>query len=250
MIQVNVFWTAGLDSTCRIVELASSEGYDIQPYYLLDEKRRSHGIELRRIASMTELIRSNPATRSRLRDILVVNLKEINIDPGIVESWKPAHTKYSLGRQYYWIASFLRERGLVAEISLEKGEYGATLAINSECSKRIEGLGNYRVYRVEPERSTKTGRDLFENLAMPLSIWNLTKQEEAAMIKDLGYEEVFELTWFCHKPIFGLPCGHCHPCQSVRKEGMGWRIPVWGRILYWPLNPFINLYYSLKRRLH
>ena len=225
------------------------EGYDIQPYYLLDEKRRSHKVELAHLARMTDLIRTNSATKSRLRDIIVVNLKDVPVDPAIHESWKVAKSKYSLGSQYSWIASFLKQRNLVAEISLEKGEYGATLAINSECSKRIEEEGSYRVYRIDPKGSSQVGMDLFSNLAMPLSIWNMIKQEEGMYIKELGYGDVFDLTWFCHKPILGLPCGHCHPCKSVIKEGMGWRIPIWGSILYWPLNPIICLVDSLRRRL-
>ena len=37
---VNVLWTGGFDSTYRIVEL-SRLNVVVQPYYLLDEKRRS-----------------------------------------------------------------------------------------------------------------------------------------------------------------------------------------------------------------
>ena len=249
MIHVNVLWTAGLDSTCRIVELASQEGYIIQPWYIVDSHRRSRFMEMKRIRRMTSLIRTNPATRSRLEDVRIVGRPEKGGIEDLHELWKPLHQKYHLGSQYVWLAGFLRERGMVAEVSLEQGQYGATLAIESECEIYTEKQGEYEVYRINPEHSSTSGAAVFRDLAFPVSIWDTPKKEEAQRIIRLGYEDVFRLTWFCHKPILGLPCGHCNPCRNTIQDGLGWRVPVAGRILYYPLNPILNLINSIGRRL-
>jgi hypothetical protein len=41
-----------------------------------------------------------------------------------------------------------------------------------------------------------------------------------------------ELTWFCHRPIRGEPCGVCNPCIYTIQEGLGVRVPASGRRRY------------------
>lgn len=230
----NVLWTAGLDSTCRVVQLASEEGHLIQPYYIFDARRRSSEIELSRIRTMTGMIRSNPATRSTLLDIKIVNLSDITHYDDIRDALRNVRKKYELGRQYGWLACFARQEGIVPQVSLEKGEYGATYVIDRNCKIVEEGS----VLRIIPSESTPEGRLLFENLAFPARIWNLTKKEEVEEIIRLGYKDVFEQTWFCHRPVLGKPCGRCNPCRSCISEGLGYRIPLSGRILYLLVAPF------------
>lgn len=34
------------------------------------------------------------------------------------------------------------------------------------------------------------------------------------------------LSWFCHEPILGRPCGMCGPCEDAMMLGMQWRVPA------------------------
>ena len=83
-------------------------------------------------------------------------------------------------------------------------------------------------YRIDAEFSKSEAKLLFENLLMPKTLWKMTKIEEVQEIKELGFGEVVTKTWFCHNPIFGLPCGNCNPCKDALNEDMAYRIPKMG----------------------
>ncbi len=35
-----------------------------------------------------------------------------------------------------------------------------------------------------------------------------------------GFDDLLQLTWFCHRPVLGLlPCGTCRPCVLARQNG-------------------------------
>ena len=236
--EVNVFWTSGLDSTFRIVELAASEGHIIQPWYIIDEKRRSSRIEMKRIRKMTHLIRENKATKSELKDLKVVNLADVVIPDKISAIYPEIREKYSLGNQYIWLSAFLESAGLEVEVAAELPHTGISSALLGECEMELEGDGADACFRVEPESSSEAGKLLFSRMLFPHHIWTIYKQDEMNEMIALGYEDVFKLTWFCHRPVFGMPCGHCHPCKDVIRDGLGWRIPTAGKLLY----PVVRLF--------
>lgn len=236
---VNVFWTSGLDSTCRIVELASAEGFKIQPWYLREKSRRSSGIETEHIKKMTGLIRGNPATRSELLDTEIVDVDDIRIPEDISGCYGQIARCYLIGSQYEWISAFLNDRNMVAQIAAEAPRTGIVTALLGEGRLVREGDGVGAVLRPDPASLTEKGRILFRNYALPYGIWNMFKLDEAAEMKTLGYGDVFDLTWFCHRPVFGMPCGHCNPCKDAIRDGFGYRIPAAGRLLY-PLDRFFR----------
>ncbi len=47
-----------------------------------------------------------------------------------------------------------------------------------------------------------------------------------------GFFNIMKQTWFCHKPINGLPCGLCNPCKHAIKEGFAYRLPLVARLRY------------------
>ncbi len=236
MTAINIFWTAGLDSSFRVVELASSPGFVIQPWYITDPGRRSTPVELRRIQEMTALIRRNPATQSELLDARVVALQDIAIDPEIRASFERINARQHIGKQYLWLASFLRAQDLFAEVSSEAPHHRIGAAIQGECKLVPLGVDVDRALAADPAASTEDGFRLFGRMLFPLHQWGLTKADEMRLMQEWGYEDVFERTWFCHRPILGMPCGHCVPCQAAREEGFGWRIPTLSRFLY----PFVR----------
>ena len=44
---INVLWTGGLDSTCRVAQLSQMDNITIQPYYIVDPGRKSVEYELK-----------------------------------------------------------------------------------------------------------------------------------------------------------------------------------------------------------
>jgi hypothetical protein len=40
-----------------------------------------------------------------------------------------------------------------------------------------------------------------------------------------------DMTWFCHTPVRGRPCGICAPCVYTIEEGLARRVPVSRRVL-------------------
>ena len=208
---VNVLWTGGLDSTCRIVELTQ---YDIivQPYYMLDKGRKSIKNELRAIKAITKIIRTNVNTKCNLKDVIITDIKNIKEDSIITNAWKIIHEKYSLGIQYDWLARFAKQQNIQLEIGLEKSSRSKAFnVINNECSLQECEMEGIIDYNIDTELSKSEARLLFKNLLMPKTLWNMTKTEEVQEIKKIGFEEVINKTWFCHNPIFGMPCGNCNP---------------------------------------
>lgn len=225
---INVLWTGGLDSTCRVVELSQ---YDIivQPYYMLDKGRKSIKQELRAIKNITKIIRNNPNTKCDLKDPIITDINSIKEDSVITNAWIIIHAKYSLGIQYDWLARFAKQQKIQLEIGLEKSSRSKAFnVIDNECSLQECDMEGIIDYRIDTEFSKNEAKLLFENLLMPKTLWNMTKIEEVQEIKELGLGEVVSKTWFCHNPIFGLPCGNCNPCKDALKEEMAYRIPKIG----------------------
>lgn len=74
----------------------------------------------------------------------------------------------------------------------------------------------------------------------------MTKEEEINRLKELGHQNTIKYTWFCHFPVWGMPCGHCNPCRDCLNEGLAFRVPKLGRLLYYIYKP----YKTIMRKLH
>jgi hypothetical protein len=72
---------------------------------------------------------------------------------------------------------------------------------------------------------------IFRPFHFPILDW--TKLEMLDHAADRGYAHVLDLTWFCHQPRFGKPCGACNPCRYTAAEGLAHRIPLSTRALVW-----------------
>lgn len=73
----------------------------------------------------------------------------------------------------------------------------------------------------------------------------MSKLEEIEEFKKLGFEKSILKTWFCHRPVFGLPCGHCNPCKDCLNEGLAFRVPRLGYLL----GEARRIYYGARRRI-
>lgn len=243
---VNILWTGGLDSTFRVLEL-SQMNIEIQPWYIIDPVRVSSKYELNAMNKITRIIRLHPRTKAIIHDVRYITLKEIKEDEEITSAFKRLHDKYLIGHQYDYIARYARQNNIRFEMSLEKSDRSkAVQCIEAETNFNDINNTCYNVHRIDPSASTHDGCLIFANIDFPISLWNITKPEEIMQIKEMGHENTITHTWFCHNPVFGLPCGHCNPCKDALYEGMDWRVPLAGRLLYWIYKPFYSIYCRLK----
>lgn len=247
MRTVNVLWTGGLDSSCRIIEL-SRMNVEIQPYYIWDTTRGSIKQELKAIKQISQDVIKHPQTKAVLRPIKVIRDNEIMPDTKITEAWKIFNQKYALGSQYDYLARFAKQYGLKLEVGLESSERSkATNTIKAETSlKKVED-GEYSYYSIDiqQDKSSLEGVILFENLLFPSTLWHMSKLEEIEKFKELGFEKTILKTWFCHRPVLGLPCGHCNPCKDCINEGLAFRVPRFGYLL----GELRRIYHGVKKRV-
>jgi hypothetical protein len=107
------------------------------------------------------------------------------------------------------------------------------LAIHRDDKARelLAGLIDDSRARLDPAYRGDSRYELFRCFRLPL--FDTTKREMRAQAREAGFDEIMSLTWFCHRPRHGQPCGTCNPCIYTIEEGLGERVPLAGRIRYW-----------------
>lgn len=230
---VNILWTGGLDSTFRVAELSRMEVI-VQPYYLQLRERHSYKYELRAVAQITRMLRENPLTKAEIRDVIVVDESTLVHDDSIFRSWDSLHRQFQLGTQYELIACFLDQYHIQAEAGVlftERGKISSCLGLRDDSLIRYDCPDGYSYFMANPDTVRPESLVLFQNMIFPVSLRNKTKVEEADGLRKLGLEDVYRKTWFCHMPVFGLPCGRCNPCKDCKAEGMPERMHPVGTAL-------------------
>lgn len=241
-MDINILWTGGLDSTFRVIELLTSlpDGYSIQPYYILDEERKSFSQEIKAMRCITEVANNKAKKQVRIRPLIIVKKTEIPLDSKITEAYNYLKNKYNLGGQYDWLARFAKSKNISIELGLEYSP--RSKAYNTITSEggiiEVSPSNGYTVYSIDESKSSENLMTVFGRFVLSPRLFNITKEKEVEILRGLGYDEVIAMTWFCHRPIFGYPCGQCNPCKDALNEGMGWRVPLWGRLLGTLRRPF------------
>lgn len=212
---IEVFWTGGSDSTFRIVQL-SLLPVKVQPYYLSDN-RQSEKFELRAIEEITEIIRTKPQTKCELLPLKYIPFEEKKIAPEISEAYVRVTEKYYLGTQYPFLSTFAKDHPGI-ELSIEAPcTPSHTFLTTLRYKKKTEpDIGE--TYDLDFDKVSRDAITLFQHFSFPLRAY--TKPVTVGMLKDWGYKDVLDLTWFCHTPINGEPCGKCHPCQQRIEDGL------------------------------
>lgn len=243
---VNILWTGGLDSSFRVIELSQMEVI-IQPYYIIDPVRSSLHYELKAIETISNIIRKHPKTKAQLLNLKKIYIKDINPDKDITDAFNRLHNKYTIGHQYDLIARYAKQKNIRFEMSLEKSVRSKAMnCILSETNLASFSDGKYKVLRVEQQNSTTDGWIIYSHIDLPVSLWEMTKEEEINRLKELGHQNTIKYTWFCHFPVWGMPCGHCNLCRDCLNEGLAFRVPKLGRLLYYIYKP----YKTIMRKLH
>ena len=225
---INVLWTGGLDSTCRIAQLSQMDNINIQPYYIIDKNRGSVIYEINAMKNITEIIRQHPNTKAILNNVITIKLEDIKRNKTITDSYTYLRNKYKLGSQYDFLARFAKQHNITLEVGLECSTRSkAYNTITGECLQLIEDI-NTDVLYINKAMASTDAIAVFENLRFPKKLWSMSKIQEVDFMKSIGLESLILKTHFCHNPICGMPCGQCNPCKDAMNEGMGFRVSKLG----------------------
>lgn len=145
-------------------------------------------------------------------------------------AWQRERERVHLGKQYAFISRFARQQQLNLAVGILFCDRGAISHSMGDGGLAERQLGSISFLHV-PADGDNDAATLFGRLLFPTFMRGMEKPQEWQSLHDMGYGEIAAMTWFCHRPVCGLPCGHCSPCRDALNEGMAFRVPVLGRIL-------------------
>ena len=220
-----LLWTGGWDSTFRLLSLLISERREVQPYYILDDPRRRPAIAAEREAMRLirqRLLQRYPEAAVRLADTIECPVTAIAADQEIFRYYERCLASGFIGGQYEWLARYCRQHHIEGmELSIHRDDKARAL---------LEGLIDARRDRLDEHFAGDGRYELFKSFRLPL--FDLTKCEMRDAARQAGFADLMQLTWFCHRPRRGEPCGTCNPCIYTIEEGLPERVPTAGRIRY------------------
>jgi hypothetical protein len=224
---IRLLWTAGWDSTFRLLEALLVRGKSVQPYYLVDAQRPSTAYERRAMEQISAaLARSHPDAAPRLHIPVVSGVADLRQDPAITARFERLRSRSHLGGQYDWLARFALQHGLNdLELSIHCDDHAAGF-LQPHVVREDGGGDPYFRLRDDPPDDDLL---IFRDFRFP--IFDKTKREMQRLARRHGFAELMEMTWFCHVPTpDGRPCGRCNPCRYTMAEGLARRIPFKTRL--------------------
>ena len=220
-----LLWTGGWDSTLRLLWLVLREQRHVQPYYILDNQERRPAVAEERAAMekiRRRLAERYPDAAVRLSDTIECRLVDIDADTETFRYYERCLATGFIGGQYEWLARYCAAHGIDAmELAIHRDDKARELLSELIDSSRT---------RLDDRHRGDSRYELFRCFRFPL--FDTTKREMRARAREAGFDEIMSLTWFCHRPRKGQPCGTCNPCIYTIEEGLGERVPLAGRIRY------------------
>jgi hypothetical protein len=225
---VKILWTGGWDSTFQLLQLLLTRRNRATPYYLIDEERRSTGLELLTMKRIkAKVFERFPETRQLLDATQFFSVSDVSPNPDITRSYERVRHSSSIGSQYDWLARFCEEHG-ISDLQLCIHKDDRAHAVISKMVTKV-GRDAEKATQMDLRSSGKDEYALFRYFSFP--ILGLTKPEMADIARATGFDDIMRITWFCHNPRNGKPCGVCNPCLYTIEEGLAWRIPLTRRFL-------------------
>ncbi|HEY0506149.1 MAG TPA: hypothetical protein VGD42_21905 [Lysobacter sp.] len=226
---MNLLWTGGWDSTFRLLQLLLQHRVPVVPYYLEDPTRASTRIELETMSRIAaHLGDRHPHTRELLQPLRIATVSDVAEDADILIALRQVRRRSFIGSQYAWLPAFCKQYG-IDDIELGVHVDDKVQALLRPFAMGIEQPAGYRSVRVDPRHAGSAEYRLFRYFSFPLfHVDKLGIEREAAA---QGWGEVMDMTWFCHRPVRGRPCGICAPCVYTIEEGLARRIPPSRRVL-------------------
>ena len=227
---MHLLWSGGWDSTYRLLTLLLEHKVRTQPIYLIDPQRPSMPTELATMGAIRErLLREHPHVAELLlpRDLAVATDLPTN---GAIDGWYAAlvRARPTLGLQYHLVARYAAWCGIDdLELCVERHVGGIAYELMSSHTRLMKdpstGLEYYKVRADHPVH----GMELFQNVRFP--VLGIDKLEMGRAAERAGFGAYMQMTWFCHRPLRGKPCGECGPCRDAADLGFRRRIPWFNR---------------------
>lgn len=242
MRSVDLLWTSGWDSTYRLLELVLRERREVQPYYVIDRDRPSSDIELAtqdRIRAA--LLAKDAEAAARVHPTVVVDRHDLSEDADVADAFLRLKHRSYIGYQYDFLAKLARTHGLRdLELSVHRDD---------KLLKHLEGQVEHAdgFWRVASEAPDELGH--LRYFRFPLL--TMTKLDMLRHAEEGDFLDLMELTWFCHYPVNGEPCGSCNPCRATVKEGLASRVPWRRRLraaLIRPVRPLVRAIREKRER--
>lgn len=221
-----LLWTSGWDSTFRLLQIVLIKKETVQPIYIIDNCRKSLKNEVTAIDNIVhKIITKYPNSKELIKPIWYLEKEKIDINKEISTAFSELTSIRKIGSQYEWLAQFCYNYDLKnVEICIEKN-----LELSSFAHYLKNNYLDVNPFDVETKKVYEAINTVFKYFHFP--VIDLLKTDMLAITKENQWEEIMNLTWFCHKPNKNKPCGKCNPCKDVIKKGLGFRIPLKNRII-------------------
>ena len=175
---VHIFWTGGLDSTYRVVELSRQECV-IQPHYIIS-KRKSVENELRAISEITTILNRDKRTIAKLLPVETFPKSELKEYADIQSAWDLLHEQKDFkSRQYPLLSRYARQKALKLEMGIQFSENGSMVKVVDEAN--LVDCPDYNdVMMIDPVKGAQEWASftLFQDFLFPKSLYHKTKKEE------------------------------------------------------------------------
>ena len=251
---VHLLWTGGWDSTFRLLELLLLHRLPVIPHYLSDPTRPSTQTELATMKRIGEYVRAvHPRTDALLHPVRVVAVGDVPADPESIEALRRIRTQLFIGDQYAWLPAYCRHAA-IDDMELGVHVDDKVQALLRDFVTGFEHPAGYHSVHVDPGHAGTAEHTLFRWFSFPL--FHIDKRGIDREANAEGWAPIMEMTWFCHTPVHGQPCGTCAPCVFTIQEGLARRVPparralsFFYRRLAWPLkDPLRQVRASLHRQ--
>ena len=218
----NILWTGGWDSTFRILDLVLNKRETVQPYYILDDRRKSTAVEIKTMEKIKDMMKElDPNVKELIYPTIMIEKDQITENDGISKNYQSLLSHSHLGVQYDWLARYAESISMNdLELCIHQDDKAEGF-IKDDVELVSENEDTF--YRLKTKLS-KPELQIFSYYHFPLL--TMTKLEMGDIAKASGFSFIMEETWFCFNPQKnGKPCGYCNPCKYTKEEGLGRRVP-------------------------
>ncbi len=207
-----LLWTGGWDSTFRLCQLLLVERRPVITHYIIDLWRPSTLKELDAMATIRQELIKRIDDESLFPPTNIYLQSDFPKYPDILRAYANIRLATPIGKQHEWLACYARFLG-IADVELSLHWINPVPPVYTHI---FDGLDpeNRKAATVRQSSDVQT---LFQRFSFP--VLRITKSEMGDFAREHDYQDILYLTWFCHKPIRGRPCGMCKPCKiSVHQE--------------------------------
>lgn len=221
-----ILWTAGWDSTFRVLYSILIDKVMVKPIYILDPERCSFANELAGIAKIRrELAKKNSDAANLLLELELLIKPEESDNEYEKYKAKLKTLPCSLGDQYIWLPLLLNK---FVDRKFE-------LCVMYKDDPKMEYFNQYmkKVDGIKTLSASAPANLLYLFACFNFPVLNQTKMDFYQTAVDNNFLDLMNLTWFCHSPVFNQPCGNCVPCKDARyKYDMKFRFSKKSLYLY------------------